>query len=97
MDSDNNYKPREMFKGNWECSGCGTAITELPFEPDPSRTGELVCRDCHKKKKDSAQTDRKMFEGSWSCSKCGGEITSLPFEPDPNRDNTLQCRDCFRK
>ncbi|MEK7453025.1 MAG: hypothetical protein AAB614_02210, partial [Patescibacteria group bacterium] len=39
---------REMHKGNWNCSKCGTEITELPFEPDPSRVDQLKCRDCHR-------------------------------------------------
>ena len=42
---------RPMFKGDWKCSKCGAAITELPFEPDPSRLGQLLCRDCHREKR----------------------------------------------
>ncbi len=38
--------PRQMFKGDWECKGCGTKITELPFEPDGSKP--IFCRDCYK-------------------------------------------------
>jgi hypothetical protein len=41
--------PRKMFTGNWVCGTCGSPITELPFEPDPSRLGSLKCRECHKK------------------------------------------------
>lgn len=39
-----------MFQGNWKCSKCGGAITELPFEP----RGEagLTCRACYGKAKD---------------------------------------------
>lgn len=44
--------PRQMFSGNWTCGTCGAPITELPFEPDPSRLGTLKCRDCHKKSRD---------------------------------------------
>jgi CxxC-x17-CxxC domain-containing protein len=36
-----------MHQGNWKCSECGGAITELPFEPR-SESG-LTCRDCWKK------------------------------------------------
>ena len=43
---------RQMFSGNWTCGTCGGAITELPFEPDPSRLGTLKCRDCHRKSRD---------------------------------------------
>ncbi len=51
--------PRQMFKGNWTCGSCGAAITELPFEPDPSRLGTLKCRDCHRK----AMAERGDFRG----------------------------------
>jgi CxxC-x17-CxxC domain-containing protein len=87
-----------MHQGNWTCSGCGAAITELPFEP--KRTDGLLCRDCHSKKKGSGTTqradgDRPKFSGDWKCSSCGTAITSLPFEP---RDTTnLKCIDCFKK
>lgn len=42
-----------MFQGNWKCSKCGGAITELPFEP----RGEagLTCRACYGKQKDAEQ------------------------------------------
>lgn len=40
--------PRDMVKGDWKCSGCGAAITELPFQPDPSRLDQLKCKDCHR-------------------------------------------------
>lgn len=87
---------RQMFTGNWSCSGCGAAITELPFQPDPARADSLMCRDCHKKRKgDRPQRERQMFEGNWTCADCGGAITSLPFEP--RDDSNLKCRDCFRK
>ena len=33
-----------MFQGNWKCSKCGGAITELPFQPR-SEAG-LTCRSC---------------------------------------------------
>lgn len=33
-----------MFQGNWKCSKCGGAITELPFQPR-SEEG-LTCRAC---------------------------------------------------
>ncbi len=39
-----NRPPRQMFAGNWTCSSCGTAITELPFEPRDTST--LLCRAC---------------------------------------------------
>ncbi len=87
---------RQMFTGDWKCGGCGAAITELPFKPDPAREADLMCRDCHKKRMDERpRQERTMHEGNWTCADCGGAITSLPFEP---RDTSnLKCRDCFRK
>lgn len=42
-----------MHQGNWKCSTCGGAITELPFQPR-SESG-LTCRACYGKKKNSEQ------------------------------------------
>lgn len=96
--SDNQQNDRQMFQGNWKCGKCGGVITELPFQPDPSREGSLKCRDCHRAGlSDSPRSDRQMFQGNWKCGKCGGAITELPFQPDPARADTLVCRDCFRK
>ncbi|MCK5096353.1 MAG: hypothetical protein KAR24_03300 [Candidatus Pacebacteria bacterium] len=94
MDTQQN---NQMFEGNWKCSGCGAAITKLPFQPDPAREGELLCIDCHRSKREQTQKDRPMFEGNWTCSRCGGQITKLPFDPDPTRLDGLVCRDCFKK
>jgi len=95
MDSD-----RQMFKGDWTCSGCGGSITELPFEP--RSTENLLCRDCHANKKGSGGgggggggRERKMHQGSWECSSCNGPITELPFEP--RETGNLMCKECFRK
>lgn len=90
-----------MHQGNWTCSKCGGAITELPFEP--RRTDGLMCRECHQKDKGGERRerprgdrgDRPMFEGNWKCADCGAAITKLPFEP---RDTSnLKCKDCFSK
>ena len=91
---------KQMFQGDWKCSGCGTAITQLPFQPDPARVGGLTCLDCHKKKMDAKkeqQGERKMFQGDWKCGKCVSPITELPFQPDPARADQLTCRDCYMK
>lgn len=96
MADDNNGFERKMYQGDWKCSGCGAAITELPFQPDPAREDGLLCRDCHSKKRDERR-ERKMYQGSWSCSDCGTAITELPFEPDPDKAGSLLCRDCYRK
>jgi CxxC-x17-CxxC domain-containing protein len=87
-----------MHQGNWTCSGCGAAITELPFEP--RRTDGLLCRDCHQKQKGGSRPprqegDRPRFEGNWSCSSCNNAITSLPFQPKDT--SNLKCIDCFKK
>jgi len=92
---------REMHKGNWACAQCGASITELPFEPDPSRVDQLKCRDCHRKgreeRSDRGGFQREMHKGDWNCAKCGASITELPFEPDPSRVDQLKCRDCHRQ
>lgn len=87
---------RKMFTGNWVCATCGAAITQLPFEPDPARTGTLACLDCHRKQREARgpREPRKMFEGNWTCASCGVAITQLPFQPRDGSD--LKCRDCFR-
>ncbi|MFQ5662048.1 MAG: hypothetical protein ACE5F2_02240 [Candidatus Paceibacteria bacterium] len=90
---------RQMFEGNWTCSGCSGAITQLPFQPDPGREGGLLCRDCHRGKmadRPRREGPRQMHQGNWKCSSCSGDITELPFEPDPARADQLKCRDCFR-
>ncbi len=90
-----------MHQGNWTCSGCGGAITELPFEP--KGTKGLLCRDCHSKGKGGGSArpsssqggEKPRFSGDWKCSGCSTAITSLPFEP---RDTSnLKCIDCFKK
>ncbi len=48
MEDTQNQPQRQMYQGNWACSKCGAEITELPFEPDPSRMDRLLCRDCHR-------------------------------------------------
>jgi CxxC-x17-CxxC domain-containing protein len=40
-------KPR--FSGDWQCAGCGAAITSLPFTPRD--TSNLKCIDCFKRSK----------------------------------------------
>jgi len=45
-----NRPPRQMFQGDWACSQCKGQIKELPFQPDPNRLDQLLCRDCHRQK-----------------------------------------------
>jgi len=47
------FPQRQMFQGDWKCSKCGAAITELPFEPDQNRLDQLLCRDCHRERRQS--------------------------------------------
>ncbi len=51
MDNQNSNGQRQMVQGDWSCSKCGAAITELPFEPDGERP--LYCRDCHRQRRDN--------------------------------------------
>jgi DNA-directed RNA polymerase subunit RPC12/RpoP len=44
---DASWGQRPMFKGNYTCAKCGKSITELPFQPDPSKLDGIKCRDCH--------------------------------------------------
>ncbi|HEY0964415.1 MAG TPA: hypothetical protein VGE31_01325 [Candidatus Paceibacterota bacterium] len=43
-----------MYQGNWKCSSCGGAITELPFQPR-SESG-LTCRACYSKQRGGPST-----------------------------------------
>jgi len=51
MDNNQAFAPRQMFQGNWKCSGCGADITELPFEPAEGR--DIFCKDCYRKNRQS--------------------------------------------
>jgi len=52
---------RRMYQGNWKCSKCNTDITELPFEPDPNKLDQLLCRDCFREKRQSFGGPRRPF------------------------------------
>lgn len=86
---------RPMIEGEWECSGCGTKITALPFQPSEGRP--VFCKDCYKK--DSGQNRRQfkkpMVEGNWQCADCGKTIAQLPFQPKEGQ--SVSCRDCYIK
>lgn len=49
-----------MHQGNWKCSTCGGAITELPFQPR-SEAG-LTCRTCYAKGKDAQKSTQPVPE-----------------------------------
>ena len=43
---------RQMFdvsNQNIKCRDCEAPITQLPFDPDPSRLDSIRCRDCLRK------------------------------------------------
>ncbi len=48
---------RQMFQGDWKCSECGEAITELPFQPEGDRP--LYCRNCHRARMQSRDGGRR--------------------------------------
>lgn len=43
--------PRQMVQVNLTCAQCGTAITELPFEPSGDRP--VYCSDCMRARRNS--------------------------------------------
>ncbi len=47
-----------MHQGNWKCSTCGGAITELPFQPR-SESG-LTCRTCYAKGKEAEKSEQPI-------------------------------------
>lgn len=65
-----------MFQGNWKCSGCGGAITELPFEPR-SESG-LTCRTCYGKQKDSSAQASAEIPGDASVAQEAPEMGDIP-------------------
>jgi CxxC-x17-CxxC domain-containing protein len=53
MSFDNNqgggrFQPKKLYDVDAACSKCGAKIDKLPFEPDPQRLSQLLCRDCHR-------------------------------------------------
>ena len=49
-----------MYEGNWTCSSCGGAITQLPFQPR-SNSG-LTCRTCYAKSKEAEKSEQPAAE-----------------------------------
>lgn len=60
-----------MHQGNWKCSGCGGAITELPFVPR-SEAG-LTCRTCYAKQKGGSNAPAPAMA-------VAQEVPDIPFE-----------------
>ena len=57
---ENEQQPKKMYDVQESCANCGTAITRLPFQPDPNRSSSLKCIDCWKKNREN-QTPRNNF------------------------------------
>jgi CxxC-x17-CxxC domain-containing protein len=58
MRDQNNFGQRQMYQGDWTCSGCGAKITELPFEPDGDRP--IFCRECHRERAKNRPNKRRF-------------------------------------
>jgi CxxC-x17-CxxC domain-containing protein len=67
-----------MHQGNWKCSGCGGAITELPFVPR-SEAG-LTCRACYSKQRGgSGNGGNTATAPSMSVA---SEVPDIPFDAE---------------
>ena len=66
-----------MHQGNWKCSSCGGAITELPFQPR-SEAG-LTCRACFMKSKGG---NNNRGESKSTAPEMGDLATEAPDIPD---------------
>lgn len=42
------FEPKKMYDVDTVCSKCGTKIDRLPFEPDPNRMNQVLCKDCYR-------------------------------------------------
>jgi CxxC-x17-CxxC domain-containing protein len=80
---------RQMFDVNVSCGECGTAITQLPFEPSGDRP--VYCSACLKARRENRR-ERKMFDVDLNCGECGTHISQLPFQP--TGDRPVYCFDC---
>jgi CxxC-x17-CxxC domain-containing protein len=78
-----------MHQGNWKCSSCGGAITELPFVPR-SENG-LTCRFCYAKQKGGSSAPKTTPTE---------EVPDVPFGDEPATDEkprtegNWQCASC---
>lgn len=68
-----------MHQGNWKCSTCGGAITELPFEPKSDKG--LTCRDCYFKNKNGGSAP--LSDAAPATSTVADDRDDVPpFDPD---------------
>lgn len=64
-----------MYEGNWTCSGCGGAITQLPFQPRGN--AGLTCRTCFAKGKEAEKKEQPVPELTTA-----GEAPPMDGAPD---------------
>lgn len=82
-----------MFQGNWTCSKCGGAITELPFQPR-SDSG-LTCRDCYFKDKGGGAPQGGGATAPQDDTIATGPASDMddrqapPFDPDMDMGGTM--------
>ncbi|MBP9761110.1 MAG: zinc-binding protein [Candidatus Magasanikbacteria bacterium] len=85
---------RQMFDVNIACAECGSAITQLPFEPSGDRP--VFCTNCLRARRNARDNgprrERQMFNVDVNCADCGTHITQLPFQP--TGDRPIYCFDC---
>ncbi len=93
---------RQMFDVNEKCAECGTAITQLPFQPSGDRP--VYCSNCLRNRRGTSpggnggggftRAPRQMYDVDLNCAQCGTHITQLPFQP--SGDRPVYCMDCNR-
>jgi CxxC-x17-CxxC domain-containing protein len=71
-----------MHQGNWKCSTCGGAITELPFEP--KGVSGLTCRACYGKQKDKERGGGGGGEGGESIPEVNVAVATEPQDDIPD-------------
>ena len=69
-----------MFQGNWTCSKCGGAITQLPFEPKSDKG--LTCRECYFKEKDGQASGNGAPAAAPTPAPADEQTDAPPFDPD---------------
>ena len=94
---------RQMFTVDEKCAECGSAITQLPFQPTGGRP--LYCTQCLRNRRAASpggsagrggfsRPPRQMYDVDVNCATCGVHITQLPFQP--TGDRPVYCMDCNR-
>jgi CxxC-x17-CxxC domain-containing protein len=90
-----------MYTVDEKCAECGTAITQLPFQPTGGRP--VYCTNCLRNRRGDSprgngggfnRAPRQMYDVDLSCAQCGTHISQLPFQP--SGDRPVYCMDCNR-